>query len=200
MTSRFPVLRALVAAVAAILLAGTLPALAQTKGSGPDKASPLEFGGKAYVHRWSKNGQNEFTQPNDSDLARWRDMITINTHEAVRNGDQLADLANRVLGTYQSHGKIVRTDSKPRTAQRSAEHLVVAVLGNPSFLEAAFARFVLIDGVGTVAVYSHRVYGKEAGPAMTDWLQANAQSIEKTPMAWDRIPTSVAPKQLPQSP
>jgi hypothetical protein len=40
------------------------------------------FGGTDYVHRWSKNGQNEFTPPNDKDLDRWRDMVTINVNEA----------------------------------------------------------------------------------------------------------------------
>jgi hypothetical protein len=30
-----------------------------------------------------------------------QDLITINVHEAVVNGDQLADLTNRVLGNYQ---------------------------------------------------------------------------------------------------
>src|SRR4051812_29731045 len=72
--------------------------------------STLTFGGVEYLHRWSKAGQNEFTPASDSDLARWHDMITIDVHDAVRNGDQLAEVANRVLGNYQSHGKIVRTD------------------------------------------------------------------------------------------
>ena len=191
---------ALIGAVAALVLACPLPASTQTRSGATTQASTLEFGGKTYLHRWSKNGQNEFTPHSDADLARWHDMMTINTHEAVRDGDQLAELANLVLATYRNHGKIVRADSKPRTAQHPAEHLVVAILGNPSFLEAAFARLVLVDGVGTVAVYSHRVYGKEAGPAMSDWLQANGPSTERTLMAWDRIPTSASLNQLPQSP
>lgn len=93
----------------------------------------------------------------------------------------------------------MRTDSKPRTPQRPAEHLVVALLGNPNFLEAAFARFVLVDGVGFVTVYSHRVYGKDAAGAMGDWLKSNGPSVEKTLMAWDEIPSLAALKQLPQS-
>jgi hypothetical protein len=55
----------------------------------------FNFGGTTYVHRWSQNGQNEFTPPNDADLARWRDLVTINVHENVRSGDDLAALANR---------------------------------------------------------------------------------------------------------
>src|SRR2546427_5562449 len=41
----------------------------------------LSFGGMDYLHRWTKDGQNEFTPESDSDLARWHDMITINVHE-----------------------------------------------------------------------------------------------------------------------
>ena len=46
---------------------------------------------------------------------------------------------------------------------------------DPAFLEAAFARLLLHDGVGYVIVRSHRVYGKAAGPAMSEWLGANGQ-------------------------
>ncbi len=135
----------------------------------------------------------------DDDLTRWRDMVTINTHQAVRDGEQLAALANTVVSNYQKHGKIVRTDSKPRTPQRPAEHFIAAILGNPGLLEAVFARVVLIDGVAAVAVYSHRIYGKEAAASMGEWLKANGPSIEKTLMAWDTIPPLAALRSLPQS-
>lgn len=32
-------------------------------------------------------------------------MVTINVNEAVRNGDQLAALANSILANYEKHGK-----------------------------------------------------------------------------------------------
>ena len=151
------------------------------------------------MHRWSSKGQNEFTPAGDSDLARWRDMVTINVHERVGNGEELATLANNVLGNYQSHGKILRTDSKPRTSQQNAEHLIVAVLGNPAFLEAAFARFLLADGKGVVIVYSHRIYGENAGPPMSDWLKANGPTTESALMAWGGLPSVAALGKLPQS-
>jgi hypothetical protein len=196
MAYRSPVYRRSGAAAGLLLLSIAFAASGQTKNSA--KAATLSFGGTEYVHRWSKDGQNEFTPPSDADLSRWRDMVTINVHEKVRNGDQLAEFANRVLSNYQSHGKIIRTDSRARTPQRPAEHLIVAVLGDSGFLEAAFARFVLVDGVGFVAVYSHRIYGKEAGPPMSVWLESNGPSTEKTLMAWDRMPSLAALKQLPQ--
>ena len=185
--------------VGLLLYSGVLSAADKTAGSPPAKSATLTFGGTVYLHRWSKSGQNEYTPDDDKDLARWRDMVTINTHEAVRSGEQLAALANSVVGNYQRHGKIVRTDSKPRTPQRPAEHLIVAILGNPDLLEAVFARIVLIDGVGKVAVYSHRIYGKEAAGPMGEWLKANGPSIEKTLMTWEGIPSLAALKSLPQS-
>jgi hypothetical protein len=188
-----------IAGLGLLVFSGALIAADQPKNSLQARAAAINFGGTEYVHRWSKGGQNEFTPQNDGDLARWRDMVTINVHGAVGNGDQLAGVANKVLSNYQTHGKIVRADSKPGTPERPAEHLIVALLGNPAFLEAAFARCVLIDGVGVVVVYSHRVYGKEAGEAMREWLKSNGPSLEKTLMTWDKMPSVAALKRLPQS-
>jgi hypothetical protein len=61
--------------------------------------------------------------------AAWRDMLTVNVFEGVRTGEELAEVANKVLGNYQARGKVLRTDSKPGTADRRAEHLIVAALG-----------------------------------------------------------------------
>ena len=162
------------------------------------KAS-VTFAGKEYLHRWSKEGQHEFTPPGDEDLARWREMVTVNVHGKVADAEQLADVANRVLANYQSHGKILRTDSRPRTPQRPAEHLVVALLGNASMLEAAFARFVLVDGVGVVVVYSRRFYGPDAATAMGAWLQADGPSTERALMSWDGIPAPSTLNRLPEA-
>ncbi len=178
---------------------GMLAAADKPAASPAASAATLTFGGVVYFHRWSKGSQHEFTPEGDKDLSRWRDMVTINTHEAVRDGEQLAVLANSVMSNYQKHGKIVRTDSKPRTPQRPAEHFIAAILGNPALLEAVFARVVLIDGVGTVAVVSHRIYGKEAAGPMGEWVKANGPAIEKALMAWDRIPSTAALRALPQS-
>ena len=104
-----------------------------------------------------------------------------------------------MLANYQRAGKIVRTDSRPRTPTRPAEHLIVAVLGNAGFLEAVFARLLLNDGVGTVAVYAHRVYGKAVGPEMGKWLEANGPQVESALMGWGALPKPAALRALPQS-
>jgi hypothetical protein len=198
MSLRSRLARSLLAGACALALPATPAPPVKAPASGQAGAMTLRFGGVDYLHRWSKDGQNEFTPQSDPDLATWRDMVTVNVVESVATGEQLADLANRVLGNYQAHGKILRTDSKPRTADRPAEHLLVAALGDPAFLEAAFARLLLKDGAGYVVVRSHRVYGKAAGPAMSEWLQANGPEVEKTLMGWDQVPARDALKRLPQ--
>ena len=195
--------RRLVHGLLAIGCAMAFPAASAPPGTaGPPRGAggmTLRFDGVDYLHRWSKDGQNEFTPKSDPDLAAWRDMVTVNVFEAVRTGEQLAEVANKVLGNYQARGKILRTDSKPRIADRPAEHLIVAALGDPAFLEAAFARLLLVDGAGYVVVRSHRVYGKAAGPAMSDWLKANGPQVEKALMEWDQMPPRDALKRLPQA-
>lgn len=58
-------------------------------------ALKLSFRGHGFVHRWSKDAQHEFTPEPDTDLKSWRDMITLNVHDTVHQGEQLADLANQ---------------------------------------------------------------------------------------------------------
>jgi hypothetical protein len=172
-------------------------AFAQFPASGA-AATKLTFRGVQYEHRWSKDDQNEFTPSGETDLTSWNDMMTFNVYETVSTGEKLAGIANKVVSKYQSHGKILRTISKPRTADSPAEHLIAAVFGTPAFLEAAFIRFVLVDGTGMGVVYSHRVYGKAVGPAMSDWLEANGQQVTIDLMEWKQIPKPAALKQLPQ--
>lgn len=162
-------------------------------------AMTLSFDGRAFQHRWSSGGQHEFTPEGETDLAAWTSMLTIVEHDAARDGEQLASLANRVLGNYQSAGKILRTESKPRTPQAEAEHFIAAVLGSQGFLEAVFARVLLVEGRGVVVVYSHRVYGKAAGDEMSAWLKRDAAAAEQAVRGWTGMPTVAALKALPQS-
>jgi len=180
----------------AFLLAGCWQAAAAEPAPKP---MTLSFGGNPYVHRWSQKGQNEFTPPAESDLSKWRDMVTVNVHDKVGNGEQLATLANGVLGNYQGHGKILRTDSRPRTPQREAEHLIVAILSASGVMEAVFARVMLVEGKGVVVVYSHRAYGKDPAAVIGPWLQSKGQSVEDALMSWNGLPKLAAIKALPQA-
>jgi hypothetical protein len=188
--------------VISLAMLGSAPVHAgQSKNDRNSKVMTLHFAGVDYLHRWSKDNQNEFTPQQDRDLASWRDMVTVIRHENVTNASDLADLANRVLAKYQENGEVLRTDSLLGTANRPAEHLVVALLGTPKLMEAVFARFLLVDGAGFIVIYAHRFYGNgnTTGPAMGHWLDDNAVRFEIALMAWDKIPKAAALAQLPQS-
>ena len=153
-----------------------------------------EFRGVAYIHRWVDKDQHEYTPEGQEDLERWSDMITINLHRAAKDGDALANVANGVLENYKSAGgRVIRTDSKPRTDTSPAEHLVVVIFPQPTMIEIAFARFMLVDGMGCVVVYSRREYGEKIGPRVSAWLQENGPKIEQELMEWKRFP---APRAL----
>jgi hypothetical protein len=157
------------------------------------------FGGVGYFHRWSQNDQHEFTPTSQADLEKWSDMITINAYPSARDGDALAMKANAVLENYKSHGgRVLRTNSVPRPPDRSAEHLIAVVFGRPNFIEAAFARFKLVDGVGCSIVYSHRIYGEKVGDQMSKWLNDNGPKMEKMLMDWNNSPSPVSLGDLPR--
>jgi hypothetical protein len=147
------------------------------------------FSGVQYLHRWAQGEQHEFTPTGQEDLKSWSDMVTVVCHRSVKDGDGLAAIANSALENYKAHGaKVVRTDSVPRTPTKPAEYLMVVLFPRPEFIEAAFARFKLVEGIGLSVVYSHRQYGKKIGHEMSAWLQANGAATEKALMAMENIP------------
>ena len=155
------------------------------------------FGGIDYFHRWSQNDQHEFTPQGQENLDKWADMITINVYQSAHDGDALAAKANAVLENYKSHnGRVLRTDSVPRTADRPAEHFIAVVFGRPNFIEAAFARFKLVNGVGCSIVYSHRIYGEKVGDPMSAWLKDNGPKMEKMLMDWNNFPSPASLREL----
>ncbi len=177
---------------APLLVVGALSGALAAPAAGGPPATPLTltFADQTYLLRWSSQHQHEFTPAGQEDLGRWTDMVTINTYPGVRDGEGLAEVANRVLGTYkQNNAVVVRTSSVPRTAERPAEHLIVALFPTRAFSEAVFARLRLADGRGTALIYSHRLYGQKAGEAMAAWLKANGPAVERRLMALDPIPS-----------
>jgi hypothetical protein len=157
------------------------------------------FGGAGYLHRWSMNDQHEFTPKGQEDLEKWSDMITMNVYPNTHDGDALAVKANAVLENYKSHkGTVLRANSVPRTPDRPAEHFIGVVFGRPNFIEVAFARFKLLDGVGCSIVYSHRIYGEKVGDQMSAWLNDNGPKVEKVLMEWKDIPSSASLRELPR--
>jgi hypothetical protein len=185
-----------------LLAALSVAIVAGASASEPAKAAPaskLSFGGFEYVHRWSKQGQNEFTPPNQPDLKAWKDMVTIVVNDSVTNGDQLADLANGVAGNYSQVGQIVRTDSKARGVGYEAEHFIAAMLHGPGLTEAVFARVMMVEGKGVVVVYSHRDYGQHSSVTIGTWMDRNGEATERALRSWTGLPKLAQLRALPQS-
>lgn len=145
---------------------------------------PVKFNNVQFVRRYSKGNLHEYTPKSQSDLKKWTDMFTINDYPQVRDGEGLASMANGVLENYKgAKAMVVRTNSTPRTATKPAEHLIVVLFPQPTFIEAAFTRLVMNGTTGCSLVYSHRIYGTKAGDAMSTWLKSNGEKIEKALMA-----------------
>lgn len=172
-------------------LLGTMlfPLVLGTPGQAGKTPTPVKFNGGTYVHRYSKGNLHEYTPKSQPDLKKWTDMFTINDYPQVKDGEGLASMANTVLENYKG-GKamVVRTNSLPRTATKPAEHLIVVLFPQPTFIEAAFARFVMNGKQGASLVYSHRIYGTKAGDAMSTWLKSNGEKVEKALMAMRSVP------------
>ena len=160
-----------------------------------EKDAAFSFADIKYFHRFTKDDQHEYTPTGQEDLEAWKDMVTIHYYRNAKDGEMLAATANAVLEKYKvANAMIVKTDSVPKTEDKPAEHLVVAIFGQPEFIEVAFARFRMHDGFGTAVIYSHRIYGKKTGNEMSAWLEKNGPDIEKTLMQWDAMPKSPASK------
>jgi len=170
------------------LLAPAAPAVAADPVAPKAAAMTFSFAGTAYFHRWSQRGQHEFTPQKQTDLAKWNDMVTLTVAEAATTAEKVAEIANRTLALYQQNGRVLKKASRPASADRTAEHLIVAVFAQPEFLEASLARIVFVDGVGLTAVYSHRIYGKDVGAAMSKWLEKSEPDAERALMGWSDFP------------
>ena len=174
---------------------GAAASIAAQGGKTEPERPSLTFGGVEYFHRWSKDDQQEFTPHGQENLAHWSDMVTINRYRTVKDGEGLAATANTVLETYKANqAMVLRTESVPRTTDKPAEYLIAVLFPRPDFIEAVFARFKIVGGIGTSAVYSHREYGKKIGDQMSAWLKANGPATEKALMSWEGIPTPDASK------
>jgi hypothetical protein len=194
--SHFKIVQNLVLQISAIFvgISATLAAQPSPFPVAADKPA-FVFRSTAYWHRWSKNDQHEFTPHGQEDLQKWSDMVTINFYPEARDGEALAATANAVLENYKSHkAMVLKTDSVPRTPERPAEHYIAVMFGQSNFIEAAFARFQLVDGAGCSIVYSHRIYGEKVGDQMSAWLSANGATIEKALMGWNDVPVPVSRK------
>jgi len=154
-----------------------------------DKNPAFSFANVNYFHRFTDKDQHEYTPAGQEDLKAWADMVTLLVYRNVKDGEGLAATANRVLETYKANrAVVVKTDSVPRTQNKPAEHLIVVIFGRPEFIEVAFSRFRMYNGVGSAVVFSHRIYGNAVGDMMKQWLEKNGPATEANLMKWDSMP------------
>lgn len=177
------------AALALLATALVVPAaLAQPAAASKHAGRRLTFDGRSFTFRWSQKDQYEFTPDGQEDLKRWTDMATVNLHRTITGPEQLAQLANGILGRSRQIGKVLKGASKPATATSPAEHMVVAVLGKPDDLEAAFTRVFLHNGMGVAFTYSHRIRQADAPAAMSGWINAHGNRLDNALVAWREAP------------
>ncbi len=170
--------RACLCGFAATLAQPAAFANAQTRPSSPRE---LRFDNVRFLHRWSKDGQHEFTPEGEENLARWNSMFTINRHATVKTGDQLADIANRTAENYKRHGRIIRTASRQAGPNFDVEYLAVAMFVTPEFIEVAFTRFLLANGAGFALTYSKRIHDRAPDPRCRSGSSPTAQ--DRSPAA-----------------
>ena len=181
-----------------VLLVVAMP-IALAKEPVKAAAAKLEFGGVQYVHRVSMNDRNDFTPAAQPDLKSWRDRVTIVVRENVTGSEQLSSIAANLVETVGDLGEVVRTNpmANPRTQQ--TEYFLAARLEGNGFTQAAFARLALVEGKGTVVVYSHRSYGEHSAETSTGWMDRNGESIEGKLMSWTGMPKLAQLRALPRS-
>jgi hypothetical protein len=154
-----------------------------------DKTPAFTFADVKYFHRFTDKDQHEYTPAGQEDLKAWTEMVTLLVYRNVKEGEGLASTASNVLETYKANrAVVVKTNSVPRTKDKPAEHLIVVIFGRPEFIEVAFSRFRMYNGLGSAVVFSHRIYGKAVGDKMQDWLAKNGQATEANLMKWDAMP------------
>ena len=163
-------------------------------------STTLNFMGTPYLHRWSQGGTHDFTPLAQSDLAKWRDKITIQFDTQITSSEQLAAIANAALAGFQKGGLVIRTNSMAATPGHPAEHMIVALASDQGLRQMVFTRFRMTPEGGEAVVYSHRVYGIKPDAEASTWFKAHDIDIEKAMMAWADIPSVPSLRALPQSP
>ena len=173
------------------VVSGFLPQAADKK----EKVAAFSWADLKFYHRFTKDDQHEYTPDRQEDLKAWTDMVTILFYRTATDGEALAATANAVLENYKANkALVVKTDSIPRTRDKPAEHLIVVTFGRPEFIEVAFSRFRMHQGVGSAVIYSHRIYGKKVGDEMSAWLKTNGPATERNLMKWDAMPKPPYPR------
>jgi len=163
-------------------------------GIGPDSA--LEFSGQEFLFRNALEDQRQFTPRGQSDMARSTDMVVLGRFPYARNSAALSGVANMVVSNYlKEHALILSVRTIAGTDDQPGEQFASVVVGSPVYYEADFCRFRMVNGVGCLVSYQHRIYGANAQDDMTAWLKAHGAAAEHNLLNWNGmvIPHASAP-------
>ena len=170
--------------VAAPRQAGT-PTLAQS-------AAATEFNGVRYLHRWSKNGQHEYTPEGQTDLTRWKQMVTLIDKPGMNPYEASAWAVNLADG-FEKSGMLISADRPSDT-----EYRVVGVMRAGEIVEANFARLMVFQGRAVMLMVQRRFYGQEASE-LADWMKDNTPLISAELLDWGPVPSVESLAALPQA-
>ena len=153
-------------------------------------AHTVSLNSQAFVHRWSYGDiMHEFTPPGQEDLSSWQDMITMEYLPGIKNRQDLARLADKLLEAYlEQGGKIVGSIALHTLDDPVTEHFIAALLGTSEVIELVQTRLQVLDGIGTVTTYAHRFYAPHRAD-MAAWMPKNGPAREKALLRWQDTPS-----------
>lgn len=152
----------------------------------------LSFDGKRYLHRYSKNGQHEFTPAGQEDLQRWQEMMTLVVNQGF-DTEKTRRWAEAMAAGYKERGMLIQADQPP-----GGEYRMLGVLGAPGVIEVNFVRVMPYGSAAMAAMVQRRFYGED-GRQMADWVRDNTPRISGLLVDW-QPPSQSAVAALPESP
>lgn len=148
------------------------------------------FDGTEYFHRWSKDDQHDFTPLEQIELSDWSDMVSLYRYPGLQTAAELEALTNVVLAHYSRNGGIIlKSGSTAGEPGKPLEYYLTAQLPQHDYQDAVFARFRLVNGVSTGAIYVHRIYGENTDGLMALWLKQHGAAKRKALKSWQANPT-----------
>lgn len=154
--------------------------LAQTLASEGTIGS-IYFNGTNYFFRGLSQGdQFEFTPEGQEDLTTLTDSISVISYPTITDEEGLASVANNFITHYQSkpNAGILETSISGEKIENPGEHSIAILVVDPGFTMFGVFRLALVDGQGLGILYTHRMYGEDAGPVMREWLDYNAALLQ----------------------
>ena len=170
----------LVAITLALFLASFSAAIA-------GQPSSISFDGKQYVFRTSENSSHSFTPVEQANLSSRKDMISFVFADYVKTKSDLKSLAENLLSTYNTKGKLLKAVAGPNTSNPDWFLLVAVMTGN-NISEAIMARVSIENSIGVVMVYTHRFYGDDQGKDVVIWFEKNGYKQESNLISFVDFP------------